>query len=242
MTKRQIVHSACIVGIMASAILGFWQTQRILYNGRTVVLSCDPYVAPTLHAHIKQTIEDCLRQEPMLNVHLVLQKLQQSFPAITGITMNYHMPGIVTLRATYARPTLLVKKVEETPLILAEHGLYISSTHYDAALLEGLPSLLVTESDFREMSQRALRDWFRALPRDFFLHYNAQWKKPTEIFVRDPASPHATYIITSTTAWTPILEEQCKRARGTLPVTHKKYKKWIIDARFKNQLIIKGVL
>lgn len=241
MTKQHIMYSACIVGTLGAAAIGLWHTRTTLYADRRSLLTCDAYSSPALHASLMRIIDAELQATYNPDATRLLQKISSEAPGSVGITLNYFIPGTVKVGLRSAAPRCIIKKIDESPMLLCAGGIYAPQHHYNEVLLQGIPSIVVTEKDFGAASRSALQGWFEALPSDFFARYHAQWSSASEITLRDAAYPRCEYCVTSTTAWTPLLEEQCMRVRATLPSTHKKYKKWIIDTRFKNQLILKGV-
>lgn len=238
MTKQYIIHSACFVAIIGGVVLGIWHTKQKLYRDRLIVLTCDEQIAPECRSRLRNNILSVIHQEKITDAATVLAALHKEFPALTNVTLNYRTPGITKIKLLSARPLLIIKQINQSPSVLAENAAYVPYQHYTASMLQGVPSIIVSEP---LTNRDALFQWLKKLPHDFFARYTAQWNKVTEITLHDTNAPHFVYVTSHTTPWTPALEEQLAQVRANHIPTSKKYKKWLIDVRFKDRLIIKGV-
>ena len=70
-------------------------------------------------------------------------------------------------------------------------------------------------------------------------HYSMTWHSPTHIELYDNHHKNVTVIATSDTDLSEATQQHCKYVTDTLMnEPKKKHKKWEIDIRFKNQIIV----
>lgn len=237
MTKQQILHSACIAGIMSAGAIGikYGALQDTLFNngGRTVIIVYDEQIAPRLRKNLNDTLHDMLQKN--MSAPVMFEALKKNTPALKNITLDYRKPGYIKTGISFDSPLCIIQQEHQSPLILSRTGYYAPYQHYKNDIVQGLPCILVTEHTFSPHSQQALYQWVTELPLHFFGRYQIRWNKPTDITVLDQEHQNFEYRATCATHFTPTVENDLAHLR-TLQTQQKNKVK--IDMRFKDQFIL----
>lgn len=241
MTKQQIVYSACIVGIIGAGAMSvsYITLHSSLLNttGRTIFIHYDEQIASHLQTSLHSSLQELLKQN--LASDIIFENLKKDLPTLKKITIDYRIPGYLKTRITFDSPLCIIQQEQKSPLILSRSGDYAPYQHYNHDLIQGLPCVFVTESDFSLYSQKVLHQWISNLPLHFFERYQIRWNKPTDITIFDQEHQNFEYISTHALSFTPQIETQLEQLRNLSAQQKNKLK---IDIRFKDQFVLIPIL
>ena len=248
MTKQQIIYSACIAGIISGTMLFLWYAARTLYRNRQIIITTDQQLTPAVTSAVHEIVQRCINQDQVTCAQPLFDQLKKTVPELARVSMNYYIVDKIKVSIVCDAPFLIIKQEGQTPLVMARSGLLTAYNHYRPEMLNNVPIVSVTApvvAGYERFTEQAreLFHWAEQLPDYFFTRYAVQWKKPTEIILRDSNGGESfSYSVTCTTKITPQMEQQWAQARQKIldNPKKKKYKAWNIDRRFKDQLVIRG--
>ena len=245
MDKHYILVTLC-APVALAMLAGMYWIARTHHGNRALIIIHDQQLTLGAQERLAKSIHHALPEAA--NMQQLFTQLKQEFPTLESISNNTFTPGCVKLKLSFNQPLMLVQRANNRPLVLCKKGFYATPTDYRPELLQGLATLLTTEP-LSEQDRTDIYQRIQQLPDHFFVEHTLQWNKPTEVIMRDRRYPDYDYIITASTAITPELQQKLDLVhkkimeKKDLIVSKKKQnKKWKIDIRFKNQIIVKGGL
>jgi hypothetical protein len=242
MTKQQLLYSACIVAIVGIGILlgvRYITPHNPFTNphNRTISIICDEQITHHLKKNLHDTAQELLQKNT--SAQDLFEIIKKTAPTLSKITVDYRIPGHTKTRLTFDEPLCSIQQEHQQPLILSRHGAYAPYQHYKNDIVQNLPCVLVTESDFSSQSKKSLHQWICSLPLHFFERYAVRWNGPHDINILDQDNKNFEYKASHTTSFTPTVEQQLAQLRDMHMQQKNKLK---IDIRFKDQFILVPLL
>ena len=238
--------------ITTIAIIGFIYLIHAQRQSRILIMTDDGQIS----AETKKTLQALLNSlmQETTDAQTIFNRLKQEVPTLEKVAINTFAPQFIKCKLSFDQPLLIVKREKMSSLLLSRQGIYTHPSIYRKNILDGSPSLLTHES-LNDMQQKMIYQRIQKLPDNFFNDHVLDWLKATEIHMQIQGQPDYEYIIDAQTKVTPDMEkklelvrEKIEQKKNTLIQKKQKpgkseaglvgSKRWKIDIRYKDQIIV----
>jgi hypothetical protein len=161
--------------------------------------------------------------------------LKERFPGIEHVHIRLTKQKILLKLKAY-RPVALVNK----EFVLLEHGALVSKYHFIKLITKSLKSVTLTQKNMGKLHVcNECQSFIKRCNSSFCRQYTMTWYSPTHIELHNNYHKNVTVITTSENHLDKETQDNCKHiADALMDESKKKNKKWGIDIRFKNQIIV----
>lgn len=165
--------------------------------------------------------------------------LKKKFPYIKKIIMHAHNVGHRYKVTLYAdKPIARINQA----LVLTDHDVITDVAIWDTSVLANIPNFTVASNDQGIISLKCKKFVKKMNFLQAYNDYNIEWVDNFLIKFHDKGCPQLTMLARPETAGTVLLSSHYKKFRELVIeekcTTLKGQKKWCIDTRFKNQMIV----
>ncbi len=164
---------------------------------------------------------------------------KETFPAISAVTLRSSLTGQTQVTLTSAKPVALINK----ECVLANNNQLVEYDVFPEESIKHLPLFHVAQSqkdrETFNLSDRC-KKFVRTFDRSLLEKYEVQWVHETEIMLQDKQYPRVSMLIDDATTLTPALQLAYQEVRNKMleKETKSKGRDWLIDVRFRNQIIV----
>lgn len=171
----------------------------------------------------------------------LLEFIRQRYPFVDRITIRMRSSGVQTVTVHAKRPLVMVNNLH----LITRDGNKILADHYIPALYENLFCLRTPSQEIDPQDVYDIRDLIVRLPDSVCEGYSCEWTDKTLLVLKDLQRPQFIIRAQSQTIFDDVLLSALERVKNYCIAKNSEIKRrsereapWVIDIRFKNQLIL----
>lgn len=230
------IKYACFAGIGTVSLLMIAVAYLVIVSYFFVVTHCTFIFDHFPAQHIRQSIisfsNERFLKKSFLKANPVL--IQQQFPMIKSVRLDYRDNGLMFCRIRTIDPVLIINNT----LCLSDNGELYDKQIFSTKKLADIPSITIQSSENIALCTH-FKEYIKRIPLNFFEQFTITWLDHTRILLQDKLWSRCILVAHYQTDFNDIFLQNYTTIKQEIAqrVLSQK-KKWIVDVRFKNQIIV----
>lgn len=226
---------ACYAGIGTISLCILTGLYLFIVSSLLIITRCTFLFDSSLAKNIKQSIITISNNQFLKKSFLQAKPaiIQQYFPIITAVQLRYQDNGSMLCRVKAIDPQLIIND----SFCLGINGQLYDKNIFSSKTLRTIPSITIQSTEKIE-SCPYFKDYITKMPLHFFEYFTITWIDHTRIILHDKLSPNHTLLAHYQTDFDDQLLHYYNMAKQAAPKKRALKKQWVVDVRFKNQIIV----
>ncbi len=229
---KMVTSTGLLIGTSGLILicLAYWFVCSHFFVVSSVVFNFDSYISTELKQIITQQANKLFLGKPF--TQLALDELKKNFSTVRKIEIGYAYPHTARCHVYSHQPLLFINNV-----LLLAHGGIVEQIACNNNVLTSLPHVMMKNQ--HDLYVPFFLTFFKTSPSWLFDYFTVTWIDHTVIELQDKNNQMFTLVGHYQLIFDEKLQKQYQQIKQQILVQKNgSKKKWLIDMRFKNQIII----